>query len=280
MIFWRVMQSVYSNQDDVGVSIDPIGPDTPSWNTNFDMKVSYYGGTTNTHLGWVMFEADRYLKTLSMGTDNITGQPVTSMVPGYRSELEWSLETRDEDAPQQWHRMWFMLEDNELVVKINAEGTTIMFDTVPIVVQARFVIFDAQGQKYDVPGSSQAVDAFVQHFNSHFQEFAAEKNEIGQLIQQAKLLSIARWLYKAGVPVDFGWLGIPDHFETPTTTPGQTVSESRKLQQGEQTITYEVSLLGGVDFSFENVPQIPPQQDLTHHIGELVTNISYRRSMM
>ena len=261
------LRAVYSGQDDIGVSIDPINPN----DFGGPMQVNYYGNTGSTHFGLVMYEADRYLKVLSMGQDNITGEPITSTVPGYRSELDWMLEFRNEIRDQQWHRMWYLVQNNELEIRTSTDGHAMMFDEVPLVIEARFVVFDQEGQKHDVPGSDPAIDAFVHHFNTHFAEFAAEKSELGQLYQLAKLLSIARWLRDNDMHVDLSWLSSypVDNVETPTTTPGQIVSKTKTEQQGDLITTHVVTLYGGVDFQFANKPIIPPSEDPVHLLGEV-----------
>jgi len=261
------LRAVYSGQDDIGVSIDPINPN----DFGGPMQVHYSGNTGSTHFGLVMYEADRYLKALSMGQDNITGKPIASTVPGYRSELDWMLEFRNEIRDQQWHRMWYLVQNNELEIRTSTDGHAMMFDEVPLVIEARFVVFDQQGQKHDIPGSDPAIDAFVGHFNTHFAEFAAEKPEVGQLYQLAKLLSIARWLRDNNLPVDLGWLSSypVDNVETPTATPGQIVSKTKIEQQGNLITTHVVTLYGGVDFQFTNKPIIPPPGDPVHLLEEI-----------
>jgi len=143
-----------------------------------------------------------------------------------------------------------------------------MFDQVPIRIESRFVAFDSQGRKHDVPGSDPAIDAFVNHFNSHFAEFASEKKEVAQLVQLAKLLSIARWVAQQ-TPADLDWLGsYPITVPTPEQTPGQIVTKSKTETQGLTIFTYTVALFGGVDLEFENKSRIPSASDPVHLFTE------------
>ncbi len=265
------LRSAYSEADDVGVSIDPIDPG----DLGGPMQVSYYGQTQDTHVGQVMYEADRYLKILSMGEDNITGQAVTCTVPGYRSEADLALEFPDQDQAQQWHRMWYLVAGQALPISVNTDNSAMMFGEVPIIVQARYVQFDQQGQKHDVPGSSPSIDAFVGHYNSHFAQFAAEKREVGQLVQLAKLLSIARWLRGKQVPVDLDWLASYPlkAASTPATTPGRTVTRSHTETEGNRTLIRQVMLFGGVDMGFKNELMIPPPGDPVHQVSEIAGQV-------
>ena len=264
------LRAVNSGKEDPAVSIDPINPS----DFGGPMKVSYYGETTNTHFGLVMFEADRYLKSLSTGRDNLTGKAITSTVPGYQSELDLMLKSSTGAQQQQWHRMWYLLKNKQLDLRVSADGQAMMFDQVPIMIEARFVVFDNQGQKHDVPGSDPAIDTFVSHFNSHFADFAVEKKEVGQLVQLAKMLSIARWLRDNKIPLDPTVL---DEFlvemQTPEKTQGQMVTKSQTETRANSIMTYTVSLFGGVDLDFDNKPRVPPPGDPVNQVGQVARNV-------
>src|SRR6185503_19174586 len=78
----EAIRVVYSDRKgDPGMTIDP-DPKDPHGPV---MNVIFFGNTENTHLGSVMFEADRVMKGYSVGNDNLTKQPVASSIPGYLS---------------------------------------------------------------------------------------------------------------------------------------------------------------------------------------------------
>lgn len=266
------LRAVYSGRDDVGVSIDPIDPavlDGP-------MQVNYFGDTQHTHFGRVMYEADRHLKVLSSGQDNLTHQPAQVNVPGYHSELVRMFElSPDEQRDPQWHRMWYLVKDSVVPLRVSADGNAMLFDEVPLMIEARFVAFDQQGQKHDVPGHDPVVDAFVKHFNTHFAEFAAEKAEVAQLGQLAKLLSIARWLYANQIAVDFTWLNTyaVDNFDTPATTPGQMVESTQTVTEGNRVITRSAQIFGGVDFQFGVLPRTAESTDPVQLLQQVANRI-------
>jgi len=79
------VNSVYGGNDP-GVSIGTEASEYPGL-----MKVRYDGATIDTEFGKVMFDADRLLKCLDMGYDNITHQPVSSSVPGYQNMIQREL---------------------------------------------------------------------------------------------------------------------------------------------------------------------------------------------
>ena len=264
--FVVALRLVYAEGPDPAVSIDPIDPTK----LGGMMKASYYGDIANTHFGQVMFEADRYLKNIDAGQDNITGKPMTPKVEGYKSELDLSLQFHSATQEQRWHRMWYLLKSKELPVRVNADGHSMLFGEVPIVIEARFVTFDSQGKKHDIPGSDPAVDAFVNHFNTHFADFAKDKAEVGQLVQLAKLLAMARWLRSNSIPIDSSSFGLyPVSQDTPTTTPGQIVSKSQTSSDGKSLWTYTVTLFGGVDFGFDIKPEVAPSTDLVYQLDAI-----------
>lgn len=193
--------------------------------------------TFGTHFGWVIYESDRFLKIASLGIDNLNPQKTfQTNVPGFISEIERMASTPDRDIdpddkclilteadrqrPSSCHRMWFV--PSEIVIRLAEDGRTMIFDPVTIRTEARFVRFDQQGKMVDVPGNDPAVDAFVQFFNDHYAEFAQEKKELAELIELAKITSLALWLRDQDIPVDLGWLASyqPEEVSTPLTTPG------------------------------------------------------------
>lgn len=266
------LRAIYFSQNDVGVSIDPIDPDL----LDGPMKINYFGNTKDTHFGLVMYEADRYLKVLSMGQDNITHQPVQSTVSGYLSELDWMLEgLTDPLESAQWHRLWYQVKNGVLPIQVSTDGNSMWFDEVPLAIDGRFVRFDEQGQKYDIPGSDPAVDAFVDHFNNHFAEFAAEKPSVGQLVQLAKLLGIAYWLHGNNVPIDFTWLSSypVDNIATPTITPGQMVSKTREIRDGDLILTHTANIFGGIDFQFTILLQKTNLNNPVQFLREMVRRL-------
>lgn len=113
------------------------------------------------------------------------------------------------------------------------------FADATMLTQARYVRFDQAGRMVDTPGNDRAVDAFVAHFDRCYARFAAEKKELAELVQLAKIVALVRWLYERNVPIDTAWLD--SHRVTPYDTPVTTPAiESR---------SGNLVLYGGVDLS-------------------------------
>ena len=185
------------------VSIDPKPGD------NTIMDVVYFGGVKNTHLGWVIFEADRLLKIYSMGRDNLTNQEVVSSVPGYKNILDLTVPGQSKTSEPVWYRMWFeSVTDEPTQVKVSRNHRAILFNDAQLTVQTEYIPSE---NSVEPPGSDPAAEAFVQHFNEHFVEFANERPVLYDLVTIQRFLIIARWLRDEGIPkfvVDYGSTGV------------------------------------------------------------------------
>lgn len=233
-----VIQSVYTGENP-GVTMVPVDPSMK----DITQRVEYFGKTQDTRFGWVLFEADRYLKSLAAGQDTLTGSPLPTLVPGFKSELDLALESRTQ---VQWHRNWFV--PGEIVLKKSDDGQSMIFDRATIKLQSRFIQFLPDGTQKDVPGSSPVTDRFTNFINDHYDEFAAQKMELAELKQLAKIVGIVKWLHDNNIPVDLTWMKDYQvkYVKTPTTTPG--IVAKKTTADG----TYGITSMGGVDFPTPN----------------------------
>jgi RHS repeat-associated protein len=218
--FVSAVRSVYASIEAPGVSINQPA----SGNPTDPQTVEYFAGVENTHLGYVCFEADRVLKSLAAGKDNITGQSVSSAVPGYKSMARRWADSYDPGNPAQTHdvRWWFKISDMKLVR--SADAKSFEFDNVGI----QLVAEDAEtGQ----PATDPDALAFAQWFTSNFDAIAAEAypyptlatmdRPLLRLKQAAKSVAFAQFLRDNSVPVDFSWIDTYQlaFVDTPASTP-------------------------------------------------------------
>lgn len=202
------------------------------------LDVFYFGQVRNTRFGYVVFEADRLLKYYGLGYDNGSGTPVpiTSSVPGYKSELQCLSEQNfiPTGPTIQW-RKWF---SPTLMIERAADDSAIAF------AQARVTLNWAYDSAATNPAVDQCVQAFVDHFNVHYEEFADEQQARGnpvlhELNQLARLSAITEWLWEREpdtriVGMNRPWLNqlpVPSH-TTPSTTPRINVSAGQVGQSG------------------------------------------------
>ncbi len=227
------VNSIFGGEDP-GVSIDP-----PLVNNNFTVR--YEGQTPETEFGWIMFEADRVMKTLAMGKDNITGQPVTSNVPGFQTMLQRELAAGDCVDGAHWSdRFWFQPKEVKLVR--SADGQSMVFDSVVVELLTEYTF------EGGIPGQepNPEAEAFAAHFTQHYDEFAAEFSVFKDLKRLAKVVGVIKWIRDNNIPIDLGFVDNYDiaYFDTPETTPATTVQGSN----GSCTITIQ----GGVAFTPPN----------------------------
>lgn len=233
------------SHDDPSVSIDP----GPTWG---EMVVRFTGPVTNTHFGKVMFEADRLMKTLALGQDNITHAPVSAAVPGFRTHMDWILELEPDasaDASSSWHRFWFVPKGMRL--EENADSRTMRFLNADLRVLTECT--DEQGRPLDVCNAP-AADAFAAHLTDHYDAYAAEYPVLATLKELGKLVSLGKWLEDRSVAVDENWLATTSvpYVETLLTTSAITVTRTITEARGNGTFTQSHWLYGGVKFQFEN----------------------------
>lgn len=178
-----------------------------------------YDIASGTHFGWVMFEADRVLKTLTQGIDNETCEPVTSDVPDFKTMLQ----RRREHLVSQgsaYARFWFRPEVIRLVPSL--DGKSMVFSEVTM-------RLDSESKYYsDETFHDPAAEDFAQHFNEHYDEFAEEFPIFAELRQLAKIVAVLRWIAENDLPLDLAAFSTyePTHYDTPFTTPMSNVCQS------------------------------------------------------
>lgn len=238
----------------VGVSIDPppqyrenmmsgaVPPD------NTPMLVSYLGNTEHTLFGAIMFEADRLLKCLTTGVDNITGQPVRAGVPGFRPLLEM-VRPGDGRRENVWRRFWFVIDRVEL--KYDSSTGGIAFGDVRLKLLSETELHGQPADRYASP----ADDAFIKHLTEHYDEYAGDFPVLARLKELAKIAAVAKFLVNQGIPLDMDALfsSPPAPVDTPASTPGISVISPNVevCHQGNTVQTRSVSLFGGVDMNAE-----------------------------
>ena len=214
------LRAVYARQS-IGVSIDPpakyrdndieIPDGTP-------MLVSYLGETEGTLFGAIMFEADRLLKCLDPGVDNITSEQCRAHVPGYKPIMEMK-RAGTNPGQKSWRRLWFVIDKIEL--RRDPATGTVLFSDVKLKVENEVTMKGQAGAQNDP-----ATEYFTRHLTDHFDEYAREFPVFARLKELAKITSIAMYLVNEGVPMDIGNLmeNQPASVETPSDTPGITVT--------------------------------------------------------
>lgn len=223
--------------------------------TNFSFAVipdrqhrRFGGRLEDTKLGWVLQEADRIMKCLAIGKDNITNATYSSAtipISGYKNLAEINAAGTSVSGNT---RVWFLAEEMALKRHTDAASgrATMVFDRSIVGVKTESALnFQAQS-----PG----VAAFASHLQTNFDAFANRTFSVvspddpsGQTIINVKIfkmlkdamqaVSLARFLRDNNIPLDTWWM---NSWQAPVAYSALSVP----------TITNEtlgIVLYGGVD---------------------------------
>jgi hypothetical protein len=220
-----------------GVSIDP-GSDTRT------MKVRYFGQVEQTQLGISLFEADRTLKVMSTGFDNLNCSRWTGMPPGVVAELElfsndYRLRGKEALGQAQWHRFWLEFndspverEDAKMAIRIPKSRLRVNEQSIPA--------------GYPSPGSAQE---FAATLTNRFLDLSALIPSFKDVQRSAALTSLAKWIVDLQIPADRDWIAsTPAFAATPESTPRITVVNG--MLNG--ALLARLGIEGGVDFQKPN----------------------------
>jgi len=181
------------------------------------------GRVENTQVGWVMEEADRVMKCLCIGTDNLTGAPYNSGttspnlkgISGYKNLVE--LYAGSNPSGNVSTRQWFTPKLMTLNQYIDPKTglASIVFSNATVLCQT----------ENDLTGgtSPPQQQAFCDNLTANYDKFAALKfpcydptdptgsriiqtNIFGMLKDAMKAVSLARFFRDNNVPVDMWWL--------------------------------------------------------------------------
>ena len=232
-----VFRSVYIYGQAPYVSIDP-NPQDPNGPL---MMTRQAPGTSNTFPQWVLFEGDRVMKAYSLGEDNITRQPVKSIIPGYQSMLDLGLsKVADSTTEPDWERFWIVPAE---VNRYQAMSKQLTLLDVPLKVRTERVVL-RNGKLETAPDAtpSPQARAFATWFTKNYQQLCQEVHayppkESGldepisvyaELQRIALITGIAEVLRDQGVPLPAWMRDYPvKPCPIPPTTPAIMVEKSQ-----------------------------------------------------
>lgn len=256
-----------------GVTIEfapwPGEPNVPEGH----LPVYNFGNTDDTRHGYITFEADRLLKSYSLGKDNITETTVTSNVDCYMSVLDKLAELQEMDYqsdPVDPQRFFFT---PRATIEITPDGEAITFTESHMVLDWAYIPEDSENT---TANATTAAQYFVDCFNDNYELFAAEQYDKGnstlyELAILGEIAVLADWIasneldsYYGKLPgIHFPWLAFytPAVIEPPAppestvdSTPAITVSTEYDTPGG----TVIQSIYGGVTM----------QPDLTNTLSD------------
>jgi len=198
------------------ISIDPRRPADPPGQA----PVRYEGGLAGSRLGGLMFEADRVMKALSLGRDNMTRGEIGSAVESYIAIA--GVRPREYSAQETMWRLWFE----------PARWHSYEPDPLSAVFDARFrVNWQKMTEGYAPSGP---VVKFTDSLTRDFERYAQEQPSFDQLDQCARVMALASWFVEGRLNITDP-AGAPRQASTPSRTPLIEVTSSGTFDRYQVT---------------------------------------------
>lgn len=256
------LKAVYFSNQSLGMTIDPDPKDPYAP----EMIVRYFGGCENTAFGWVLFECDRLLKSMSNGQDTLSGMKLTPDVPRFMNMLQLTRAIGTK-AASEWNRFWLAMDKEEgptwrdkprqsnpyqPILYTTQDGSAISFHRCRLFLRTELMALNG-GTLVSVKGrSSKAAEAFANHFIHYFDDFSKKYPEFARAAALSRLVVLAEWLKKTQVPLDLAFIrSYRQQYPvlTPTVTPATTASLETNSREGDRIVTHIIKGFGGVDFN-------------------------------
>ncbi|MBI4357899.1 MAG: hypothetical protein HY584_01245, partial [Candidatus Omnitrophica bacterium] len=244
--FITALKAIFGTQQDPGVTIDPqLGPDgKPDWSR--EQTVKHFAGIEDTQLGWVVYEADRMMKSINLGKDNVTKSTITQdgydisesfiavRIPGFKNML-----TRWSGLGERYSRFWFVPKEMKLVR--TAEQDAFVFDNNSVQLLTEDLLVGGGAEDPEAK-------AYADFFTAYYDEFARLYPIFEELKKASRAVALAKFILDHNIPVDLNWLrsaSIPTK-STPRTTPvGENSSGTAVIRGG-----VSVDFINGLNFSY------------------------------
>jgi len=204
------------------------------------MLARYDGQTKNTRFGWIMFEADRVLKSVSLGIDNISGKRTNVKIPGYEC-LPDRYEKHKSSKEKTETRLWFI--PKEVIIHKNRKGNALVFK------KAKMEVLTETKYKHRKSSNSEA-EKFADHFTEHYGHFAKYYPILNELKRLGKITAVVKWMKENNIPLDLSLFKKykPAYYETPKKTPAMCITRKDKKND---VITSVVGVVGGVIYHLD-----------------------------
>jgi hypothetical protein len=215
--FITALWCVYYTQQDPGISIDPISPESEKH------LVRYIGRVINTDLGRVMREADYIMKKWAVGTERPD-------VPGFHS-VDALMARHGRAKSGVSRRFWFVPEE----LSFKRADDLLLFDRGRMRVNTEYV------DQTRHQGSAESDVAFANFFTDNYPAIAEKHPVFQELFEYAKMVALAKYLKEQGLPLHWFLMAHKDLVLT-EDSPG-TVDQLAKDSEYFRGMT----VMGGVD---------------------------------
>ncbi len=152
----------------------------------YDTSVDFYSDILwNTHLSYILFEADRMLKSLSAGYDIFLREDIRSSIPGFKTTVEMEsariekgTNSADSLLDPTYGRIW--IELTNVLINTTKDKNVAVFSDFEMEVRAE--------SKYEPPMQ------FARHLRTNYRAYSEEFPIFGEVERAARIVAIARWL--------------------------------------------------------------------------------------
>lgn len=177
--FITALWAVYYSDEPPGISIDPIDPSLDKH------LVRYIGNVINSDLGRVMREADYTMKKWAIGTEKPD-------IHGFK-DVDELMSTTGVNYFGTSRRFWFIPEN----MKFKKSNNMLIFDSGRMTLKAEYYFQNKQTK------SEPADEEFAKFFTDHYDEIAQKYPVYYELLEYAKLVSLAQFIKESGAPVQW-----------------------------------------------------------------------------
>jgi len=243
-----IIRGIYQSEDFcIWQTIDPP-PNQADWDK---YGVVYYGGdVVNTHVGMVMFEADRIMKCLSSGYDNRTGEKITS-VAGLRTEWDYYKADDLKEGEEEWHRFWYTTQDTK--VQYDPQAKAVLLKDQPLSIKTeRMEFINGQLESTFDPDYDSSSYKWTQFFQTNLDYLGQYYPVLYEIQELARWTALFTAIHETGFMVDD--VGMSQAKFPDTKTPSKTsvisviqeITNKNVTENYIETFTSQTTLTGGV----------------------------------
>jgi len=246
-----LFNSIYTSADySIWQTIDP-----PKNSLDLDKYgiVRYGGAIENTHIGSVLFEADRVMKILANGYDNRTGEKIEDK-DWYRSEWDYmpEIDVDSRSTEEEWHRYWFTIDKNAISVDPENKAVKISGDVLQIKTE-KMEMVNGQLERSLQESTNDSQNKWVEHFNKNLDRYKKDYPVLKELEVLSRWSALLLALRESGIVFENIEIeNIPTQ-KTPTKTSVIKIIKERKLKEETnnqvKTKKKSIILIGGVGFN-------------------------------
>jgi hypothetical protein len=213
--------------------------------------VVYYGGDVeDTHVGMVLFEADRIMKSLSSGYDNRTGKKIT-LAKDLQTEWDYYKTAELREGKEEWHRYWYTTQN--ATVQYDPAAKAVLLRERPLTIETeRMEMINGQLEStFDLDYDSPAYK-WTEFFQTNLDYLAEYYPVLYEIQELARWTALFTALYETGFVVDevgMEQVNFP-YTKTPSKTPMisviQETTKENETRDYIEVYTSQTILTGGV----------------------------------